>query len=97
MKFVILITYTGEALKDFADLGQQIERGRGLVEQMGGRIESYHLTAGRYDAVAIVDLPDAPSMGKLTLMYGASGRVRTETMLAFDEQEASEIAASLSG
>ena len=97
MKFVILIDYTDEALKGFSDLGDRVEQGRQLIAGMGGTLESFHLTTGAHDAIAIVDMPDAASMATLALQYAASGRLRTETLLAWDEAEAASIAASLSG
>jgi uncharacterized protein with GYD domain len=51
---------------------------------------------GQYDAIAVSKPPDDQTIAKLALAAGARGNVRTETMRAFTDEEARQIAADLS-
>ena len=50
---------------------------------------------GQYDAVAISKAPDDQTIAKLARAASAEGNVRTETTLAFNQEEALSIAADL--
>ena len=56
---------------------------------------AYYLTMGRYDAVVISEAPDDETVAKLALAAAGRGNVRTETLRAFDENEAKKLAAEL--
>lgn len=94
-KFVTLINYTDEGVQHFKELAQRLSHARDGAAELGVTIDSYHLTMGRYDAVVIIDAPDAATAAKLMLINAANGRVRTETMAAFTEDEAIAVAESL--
>jgi uncharacterized protein with GYD domain len=50
---------------------------------------------GQYDAVVISEAPDDATVAKLALAAGGRGNVRTETLRAFDEDEALRISEEL--
>jgi uncharacterized protein with GYD domain len=56
---------------------------------------AYYLTMGRYDAIVISEAPDDETVAKLALRAAGRGNVRTETLRAFDEHEATRVAAEL--
>jgi uncharacterized protein with GYD domain len=65
------------------------------LEAAGGKMVSFYLTMGRYDAVVICQLPDDERAMKLLLDIGAQGNVRSETMRAFTEGEYCDLVADL--
>ena len=95
--YITLIRYTKQGVKTFKELSQRIEETKTAGEPVGAKLVGYYLTMGQYDAVAITEAPDDATIATLALAAGARGSVRTETMRAFTEEEAIEIAAALSG
>ena len=93
--YITLIHYTEQGVKTFKELSQRIEETKAAGETVGAKLVGYYLTMGQYDAVAISDAPDDQTIAKLALAAGARGNVRTETMRAFTEEEARQIAADL--
>jgi uncharacterized protein with GYD domain len=94
-KFVMLIRYTDEGIRDFKGFRQRIEHARKGAAELDVTIDSFHLTLGDYDAVVIFDAPDARTAAKLSLINAANGRVRAVTMPAFSEEETAAIANEL--
>ena len=45
---------------------------------------SFYWTSGRYDTVAFTEAPDDETATAVALTPGSQGRVRTETLRAFD-------------
>jgi len=93
--YITLIRYTEQGVKTFKDLSERLDQTRKSGEPLGTKLVSFYLTMGQYDAVVISDAPDDEAAAKLALVAGAHGNVRTETMRAFDEDEAKKIAAEL--
>ncbi|MCU1504043.1 MAG: hypothetical protein JWM12_3397 [Ilumatobacteraceae bacterium] len=94
-KFVMLIRYTDEGVRDFKGFRQRIAHARKGAAELGVTIDAFYLTMGEHDAVVVFDAPDARTAAKLSLINAANGRVRAVTMPAFTEDEAAEIAAEL--
>jgi uncharacterized protein with GYD domain len=94
-KFVMLIRYTDEGVRDFKGFRQRLDHARAGAAELGVTIDSFHLTMGEYDAVVIVDAPDMRTAVKLSLINASNGRVRAVTLPAFSEDEAAEIASEL--
>lgn len=93
--YVTLIHYTEQGVKTFKNLKSRLEETRKAGEPMGAKLNAFYLTMGRYDAVVISDAPDDATVAKLALAAAGHGDVRTETLRAFDEDEALRIADEL--
>jgi uncharacterized protein with GYD domain len=93
--YVTLIQYTEQGVKTFKDLPSRLEETRRVGEPLGAKLVSFYLTMGQYDAVVISEAPDDETVAKLALAAGIRGNVRTETLRAFDEEEAKKIADEL--
>ena len=93
--FVTLINLTEKGLADFGNLADRLEASEEGMKAAGGKLISYHLTMGRYDAVAIAEFPDAEAAAKTALTIGRQGNIRTETLQAFTRKEAEKIASEL--
>jgi uncharacterized protein with GYD domain len=93
--YVTLIHYTEQGVKTFKDLKSRIEETRRAGESVGAKLNAFYLTMGQYDAVVISDAPDDATVAKLALAAAGRGNVRTETLRAFNEDEAMRIAEEL--
>jgi uncharacterized protein with GYD domain len=93
--YVTLIKDTEKGLDTFKDLPARLEEAKHSGDPMGARLISYYLTMGQYDAVVVSEAPDDRTIAKLALQAGGRGAVHTETMRAFTEDEALEIAREL--
>ena len=93
--YVTLIHYTEQGVTTFKDLPRRLEETRHAGDEMGAKMIGYYLTMGRYDAVVISEAPYDETVAKLALRAGGRGNVRTETLRAFDEHEATRLAAEL--
>ncbi len=85
--FITLINYTRDGAQNMKDAPDRLADARRLAESMGGSIDQWYLTMGQYDAVVIGSAPDDEAIAKVLLAVGATGRVRTQTMRAFTEDE----------
>jgi uncharacterized protein with GYD domain len=90
-KYVALLSFTGEGMSNIKQSAERVEAAREAVEKVGGSWIGYYVTMGRYDGVAIVDLPSDELAATVVLAIGAQGNVRTETMRAFTLDEFSDI------
>jgi uncharacterized protein with GYD domain len=61
---------------------------RPIIERMGGKLHGLWLTFGKYDVVAIAEMPDNVSAAALSMAIGASGGMsdyRTTPLLTVAE------------
>jgi uncharacterized protein with GYD domain len=93
--YIILGNYTQEGVSKIKESPARIEAARKAIEAVGGKFLSWHLTMGRYDFVVITEAPDAKTGAAVLLAIGAQGASRTETMLAFTEEEFKEVVAGM--
>jgi len=93
--YVTLLRYTDQGVRTFKNLAERLEETRKSGEAVGAKLVGYYLTMGQYDAIAITEAPDDRAIATLALAAGAHGNVHTETLRAFSEEEAKEIAAQL--
>jgi uncharacterized protein with GYD domain len=90
-RFVTLVKWTEEGIRDVKQTTQRAEQVRRLAEEMGGRLDVILWTLGRYDLVAVTDLPDEETAAAMALRVVSQGRVRTEVLRAFDAEEMGRI------
>jgi uncharacterized protein with GYD domain len=93
--YISLMRFTEQGIKAVKDHPKRREAAAKGIEAMGGKLLHTYLTMGRYDVVAVVDLPDDDAAAKFALITGRQGNVSTETMRAFDEGEFDRLLNSL--
>ncbi len=93
--YVILGNFTQEGIRNIRRAPARIEDVRRRIEAAGGKLLGWHLTLGRYDFVAIAQVPDAERAAALLLEIGSHGNVRTETLRALSEEEFREVVKGL--
>ena len=93
--YISLMRFTEQGVKAVKDHPKRREAAARGIEAMGGKLLHTYLTMGRYDVVAVLDLPDDDAAAKFALITGRQGNVSTETMRAFDEGEFDRLLNSL--
>ena len=86
-KYVGLINWTEQGVKDYAETTRRAEHARQAIEQLGGRLESLYWTLGRYDLVGIIEAPDDETAAAMMLRISSGGAIRSETLRAFTAEE----------
>lgn len=80
--FIILGKLTDKAIENMKRAKERDQQGEQIITAAGGRLVNLYYTFGRYDFVAIVDLPSAEILAKVIIDIGKTGTVSTETMTA---------------
>ncbi len=93
--YVTLIRYTQQGAGKIKESPARLDAARKAAEKAGGKIHSWFLTMGKYDAVIVSEFPNDEASAKFMLATGAAGNVTTQTMKAFTEDEYRKIIASL--
>ena len=90
-QYINLISYTEQGLKNMKNMPDRVNAARQEMQNAGGKMISFHLTLGQYDAVVISEFPDDESYATFVLGVAAQGNLRPTTLKAFTEEEASRI------
>jgi len=89
--YVILGKYTQEGITKIKEFPERLEASRQLAKSLGGEIKEAYLTMGQYDFVVIAEGPSDEATMQTLLITGTTGRVKTETLVAFPADKAIEI------
>jgi len=89
--YVMLISFTGDGIKNIKESPSRSAAFRKAVESAGGKVREIFWTMGKYDGVATFDAPDDETAAALTLTLGGKGSAKTQTLRAFDEKEFSAV------
>jgi uncharacterized protein with GYD domain len=93
--YINLISWTDQGIRDVKEAPQRLDAFKKTVEAAGGKVNGFYSTMGKYDAVAIVDLPSDEAAATIAISTGTRGSVRTETMKAFSEDQFRNIIAKV--
>lgn len=94
-KYITLINWTEQGIKNVKDSPKRLDGVRELAKKHGCELKDTYLTIGAYDLVAVVEAPDDEAAAKLLLTIGSAGNVRTTTLKAFPEDAYRRIIGSL--
>ena len=88
-KYLVVATYTAEGAKGVLKDGGTKRRAaaEAALKSVGGKLESFYFAFGDSDAYAVVDAPDNASVAAASLTIGASGAVRTKTVVLLTPEE----------
>ena len=90
-RYVGLINWTDQGIRNYRDTVRRVEEGRAAAEQLGVRILDVYWTLGRFDIVVVSEAPDDEAATAFLLQLGSLGNVRTETLRAFNADEMTRI------
>ncbi len=93
--YIILGKWTQQGLGKVKEAPARIEAVRKSTEAAGGKMVAWYLTFGRYDFIAITQVPDARVAARLLLALGAQGNTGTEALHALTEAEFKSVVATL--
>ncbi len=93
--YVSLLRYTQQGASKVKESPARLDAARKAAEAAGGKIQSWYLTMGKYDAVIVTEFPNDEAAAKFMLKTGSLGNVTTQTMKAFNEEEFRKIVGSL--
>ena len=85
--YITLLNYTQQGIQNINDSPGRVEAARKAIEEIGGKLTSFHVTMGRFDAIVFMELDDDRMAATVALGVGKLGNARTETMRAFTEDE----------
>lgn len=94
--FMILSNYTNQGINSIQDSPERLKKFKEIAQSENVKVISHHFLMGGYDAVTLLDAPNAEIVAKLCLIVGKKGNIRTQTFHAFSENEMSNIIAKLS-
>ena len=93
--YVTMLRYTQQGAAKVKESPARLDAARKAAEAVGGKIHSFFLTMGKYDAVIVAEFPNDEENAKFLLKTGSLGNVSTQTMKAFTEDEYRKIIAAL--
>lgn len=93
--YVVLLRLSDQGIATIKDGPARLDQAKEMSRSMGAEIKAFYLTAGAYDAIAVVEAPDDRTQAKLALSLGSRGTTRSETLRAFTEEEYRKIIAEL--
>ena len=85
--YLIHAQLTDQGIRNVKESPKRLDLGRKKLKEMGGEMKAFYLTMGKYDSVAIVDVPDDEKFARFLLWLGSQGNLRTHTVKAFTEDE----------
>ena len=86
-RYVLLLNYTDEGMRNIKYLPQHINAFRQAVEAGGGRMTDVYLTMGQYDLVAVIEAPSDETCVSIALALSSLGNMRSTTLKAFGEED----------
>ena len=93
--YIMLASWTDQGIRGVKESARRFDAAKKVLTDMGGSFQSFYLTMGDYDLVAIYEAPDDAVAARFNLQLGMLGNVRTRTLKAFPEAAYREIVASL--
>ena len=94
-KYIVLINWTDQGVKNVKDSANRFDAARELAKKLGCTIGDIFLTIGPYDLVVMFEAPDDETAARFNLTLASGGNVRTTTMKALPEDSYRKIVGSL--
>ena len=88
-KFMIKGSYSSDGLKGLLKEGGSSRKAtiEELAQSLGGKVEALYYAFGEDDVFVIGEFPDSVTAAAVCLAAGASGAVRTKTVLLLTPEE----------
>ncbi len=93
--YIMLNRYTPQGIGNVKQSTLRIDALRPVFKANRAEIRQVFLVMGAYDTVLIVEAPDDETCARLSLIVGAAGNVRVETLRAFSEEEFRKIVSAI--
>ncbi len=93
--YISLLRFTQKGIESIKEGPTRLDRAKQAFRAAGGELKTFYLVTGRYDAVAISEMPNDEAVARVALANASMGNIRSETSRAFTEDEYRKIIASL--
>jgi uncharacterized protein with GYD domain len=88
--FVMLGNWTDQGIRKITEVPERAKTTHDMVNKAGGKMQLFY-TMGKYDFVAIIEVPKDDDVMAILLCIGSMGNIRTTTMKAWKEAEAAKL------
>jgi len=88
--FVVLGNWTDQGIRNIQASPERAKVAHEMVKKAGGNMQLFY-TLGKYDFVAIIEVPKDDDIMVILLCLGSMGNIRTRTMKAWKESDAAKI------
>jgi uncharacterized protein with GYD domain len=88
--FVVLGNWTDQGIRKITETPKRDKSVHDMVNKAGGKMQIFY-TMGKYDFVAIIEVPKDKDVMAILLCVCSMGNVRTITMKAWTESEAAKL------
>jgi uncharacterized protein with GYD domain len=88
--FVVLGNLTAQGIRKITEAPKRDKAVHDMVNKAGGKMQVFY-TLGKYDFIAIIEVPKDEDIMAILLCIGSMGNARTTTMKAWTEAEAVKI------
>ena len=85
--YILLLRWTEQGVSKIKESPARLDAFKQALQQAGGALKDFYMVTGRYDMIAVVEVPNEETIAKLALATGSKGSTRTETLRAFTEDE----------
>jgi uncharacterized protein with GYD domain len=90
--YLVLAKWTPKALENLKiyrqDPSGAIREAEDFMKKLGAEIKAWYVLMGRFDEACILEAPDDATMARIALAIGERYAIKTETLRAFDVNEA---------
>ena len=80
--YILLTTLTSQGLQTLRSNPERLREVNKDVEELGARVVHQWMTLGNYDFVNVVDAPDEATIAKVSVVLGARGSSKLQTLTA---------------
>jgi uncharacterized protein with GYD domain len=94
--YLALLRWTKEGIEKIKESPSRLDAARKTMEPFGGKITSFYMLMGKYDAAVVIEAPDDTTLARMSLTLASKGSVRMETSRAFTEDEYRKIISGIS-
>jgi uncharacterized protein with GYD domain len=95
-KFITLVNFTQQGVRDFRDTPQRAEKFKSMAQKAGVTVKDIYWTMGAYDVVLVIEAADDETVTATMLSLASGGNVRTQTLRGFDSSEMKKIISKVS-
>ena len=85
--YLIYSQWTEQGIRNIKESSKRLDVGRKMLKELGGEMKAFYMTQGKYDMVAIVEVPDDEVLATYVLAVASQGNFRTPTVRAYTEDE----------
>ena len=70
-KYILLVNWTDQGIRNIKDSAKRLAAGRALAKEQGCVLESFFMTMGSFDNVAVIEAPNDETIAKYVLTLGS--------------------------